>query len=169
MEFTGPQAVTLAALAASTGIATIGDLAHRRIPNALSLATAAAGVVLASAGLTGITLWSSLAGLGIGFALMMPGHVLGATGAGDVKLFAAAGTLLGAAQTFEAFLFVAIAGGVVALAVACMRGRLARTIARTARLFGRTATRAEIESPTEHNRFAYGPAIAVGCIVAALW
>lgn len=131
--------------------------------------TAIAGVTLAAAGLTGITLWSSLAGLGIGFVLMMPGHVLGATGAGDVKLFAAAGSLLGAAQTFEAFLFVAIAGGALALLVACTRGRLAHTIGRMASLFGRSATRSEIESPAENNRFAYGPAIAVGCIVAALW
>jgi prepilin peptidase CpaA len=169
VEISGPQAVTLAVLAVSTGTAIVRDLAYRRIPNALSLTTAAAGITLAAAGMTGITLWSSMAGLAIGLVLMMPGHVFGATGAGDVKLFAAAGTLLGAAQTFEAFLFVAIAGGVLALLVASTRGRLARTIARTASLFGRSATRADIESPSENNRFAYGPAIAVGCIVAALW
>jgi hypothetical protein len=26
----------------------------------------------------------------------------------------------------------------------------------------------EIESPAEHNRFSYGPAIAIGCIAAML-
>jgi prepilin peptidase CpaA len=128
------------------------------------------GLTLAATGVTGISIWSSLSGFGIGLALMLPGHVLGATGAGDVKLFAATGTVLGAAQTCEAFLFVAIAGGVFALAFAASRGRLARTVAHTAQLVGRpVATRARIEHPGEDNRFPYGPAIAVGCVLAALF
>lgn len=170
MDVTGPQTVAAAVLTVSLGAAAAVDLAHRRIPNALSLATAALGVALAAAGATGITVWSSLAGGVIGLALMLPGHLFGATGAGDVKLFAAAGTVLGAAQTVDAFLFVAIAGGVLALVFACLRGRLASTLGRTARLCSvGTAARVEIESPAENNRFAYGPAIAAGCLMAALW
>ena len=71
--------------------------------------------------------------------MMLPGHVFGATGAGDVKLFAAAGTLLGSGRIVTAFLFVAIAGGVLAVVIAIRRGRLGRTMgmdsatARTAR------------------------------------
>ncbi len=42
---------------------------------------------------------------------MMPGHVLGATGAGDVKLMAAVGAIVGPAMVVTAFLFTAIAGG----------------------------------------------------------
>jgi hypothetical protein len=39
----------------------------------------------------------------------------------------------------------------------------------TARLCGRpAATKAVIEGPGEHNKFPYGPAIAVGCVIAAL-
>jgi hypothetical protein len=36
-------------------------------------------------------------------------------------------------------------------------------------LFGRSPTaKNEIESPGEHNRFPYGPAIAVGCVLTVL-
>ena len=49
---------------------------------------------------------------------MLPGHVIGATGAGDVKLFAALGTFLGPSRTGIAFLYMAIAGAVLAAVVA---------------------------------------------------
>ena len=45
---------------------------------------------------------------------MMPGHVLGATGAGDVKFMAAVGAIVGPALVVSAFLFTAVAGGVLA-------------------------------------------------------
>jgi prepilin peptidase CpaA len=100
---------------------------------------------------------------------MMPGHIFGAMGAGDVKIFAAAGTLLGVEHVVSAFLFTAIAGGALAFGLAWWRGRLGRTMKFTARLCGRPAeAKADIESPVEHNRFPYGPAIAVGCVLAAL-
>jgi len=169
MAISGPQATVLAVLIVSMSVASVVDVARRRIPNAVSVATAATGLGLSVIGATGISVWSAVAGVIVGFALMMPGHVLGATGAGDVKLFAAAGAVLGARQTFEAFLYVAIAGGILALAVALARGRLGRTLAQTAALCGSPRiARSEIESTTEDNRFPYGPAIAVGVVIAAL-
>jgi len=144
-------------------------LASRRIPNALCLAIATVGLVLAATGMNSVTVWSSLAGFAIGFVMMLPGHVLGATGAGDVKLFAAAGTVLGAGRIVEAFFFVAIVGGVFALLVAWQRGRLLKTVMYTGRLCGRPReTKRTIEARSEHNRFPYGPAIAVGCVLAIL-
>jgi prepilin peptidase CpaA len=100
---------------------------------------------------------------------MLPGHVFGATGAGDVKLFAAAGALLGPATTVQAFLYTAIVGGILAVAIAIRRRRLRHTIGATAKLVseGSKAT-AAIESPEADNRFAYAPAIAVGVVMAAL-
>lgn len=170
MGLSAPDAVVLAVLGVTLGAATAVDLKCRRIPNSVSVATSAAGLALAATGASGLTLTSSIAGFVIGLVLMLPGHVLGAMGAGDVKLFAAAGTVLGAPRTIEAFLFVAIAGGVLALGIALARGRFSQTLLRTAALCGRpAAARVAIESPTENNRFAYGPAIAVGCVLAVLW
>ena len=165
----GAELITVAVVAAGTGVACAHDVKRRRIPNTVSLAIAAAGVTLAAAGMTGVSVWSSLGGAALGLALMLPGHVLGATGAGDVKLLAATGFVLGAARTLEAFAFTAIAGGVLALAYAWHRGRLVRTFTQTARLCTAPhTTRAEIEAPAEHNRFPYAPAIAVGVVIAAL-
>ena len=114
------------------------------------------------------SLGASVAGFILGFALMMPGHALGATGAGDVKLFAAIGTLVGPAQIVPVFIFTALAGGVMALVFATSRGRLQRTLGRTAALVASGgSTFADIKAPVENNRFPYAPAIAVGCVVAA--
>ena len=161
--------IVLAALCAGLGTAAIIDIRHRRIPNVVCVTTAFVGLGLSILGVSPITVSSALAGLAFGFLMMLPGHVFGATGAGDVKLFAAAGTLLGSGRIVTAFLFVAIAGGVLAVVIAIRRGRLERTMGLTTRLLGRRGKlKMEIESPAEHNRFSYGPAIAIGCIAAML-
>ncbi len=157
-------AVTAGALAA-----TVIDVRTRRIPNLLTATMAGVGVTLAAAGFSGLSLSASLLGLVVGFALMMPGHLLGATGAGDVKLMAAIGAIIGPALVISAFLFSAVAGGVLAVAVALRRRRLAVTLAGTGRLIAAPKdARQEIGSGTPANRFAYGPAIAAGSVVAAL-
>ena len=159
----------LAALTAGLGTAAVIDIRQRRIPNVVCVTTAAAGLVLATVGVNSITVTSALAGLAFGFLMMLPGHVFGATGAGDVKLFAAAGTLLGSGRIVTAFLYVAIAGGALAMVIAIRRGRLGRTVGMAARLLGRPdKLKTAIESPAEHNRFSYGPAIAIGCVIAML-
>jgi prepilin peptidase CpaA len=156
-------------MCAGLGSAAVVDIRCRRIPNVICVATAATGLLLAMYGISSITVTSALAGLAIGFLMMLPGHVFRATGAGDVKLFAAAGTLLGSGRVVTAFLFVAIAGGILAAVIAFRRGRFGRTMKLTGRLLGRQATsKADIESATEHNRFSYGPAIAIGCVIAML-
>src|SRR6478752_9414283 len=132
----------------------------RRIPNLATLAVAGAGLGLSVAGASGHSALAALAGLGIGFLLMLPGFLFGATGAGDVKLFAAMGTLVGPSQILRGFFFTVIAGGVLAIAVAAKRGRLQQTVGRTAALVASGgANAAAIEAPIENNRFAYAPAI----------
>ena len=163
------DALVVAILAAATGLAAVIDLRTRRIPNALTGSLAVVGLGLAAMQLGTVGIGSAIIGCLLGFAFMLPGNVFGATGAGDVKLFAAAGALLGPATTVRAFVFTAIAGGVLALFVALRRRRLAHTIGATARLVvnGASAVQA-IESPAADNRFAYAPAIAIGVVMAAL-
>lgn len=127
------------------------------------------GVGLAASGISGVSLAGSVLGFILGFTLMLPGHVLGATGAGDVKFMAAVGAIVGPAMVVSAFLFTAVAGGVLALAVAVRRQRLAATIAGTGRLIAAPGdARKEIQAATVSSRFAYGPAIAIGSVLAAL-
>jgi prepilin peptidase CpaA len=161
------DAVVLTALCAGLGSAAIVDTAHRKIPNSISLGITASGVVLAATGASGVSVSSSLLGFLLGFLLMLPGHVLGSTGAGDVKLFAGAGAVIGVEQIVPAFFMTAIAGGFLAIFIAWRRGRLLRTFRLTARLFGlQERAKTDIEAPGEHNRFPYGPAIAAGCVLS---
>jgi prepilin peptidase CpaA len=101
---------------------------------------------------------------------MLPGHVFGGTGLGDVKLFAAAGALLGPSTTVTAFLFTAIVGGALAIAIAVRRRRLLQTIGGTSRLVTSPKTGGAAVKATEaDNRFAYAPAIAVGVMASILF
>jgi prepilin peptidase CpaA len=156
-------------LIAGAGSGAIIDFRTRRVPNVLTGGLAAAGLALAAFEVSGVTVRSSLAGLVLGLVFMLPGYLVGATGAGDVKLFAAVGAVVGAGRVIPAFLYAALAGGVIALIVAIRRQRLRQSIAATAALIAtRAANVAEIESPRANNRFAYAPAIAVGALLAAL-
>jgi prepilin peptidase CpaA len=161
--------IVLATVAAGAGGGAAIDLWTRRVPNPLTVVLAATGVLLAATGVSGITVRASIVGFVIGLLLMLPGHLFGATGAGDVKLFAALGALLGPAPIATAFFYTALAGGLMAIVVAMRRRRLRRTLDGTARLIvSASDTAPAIESPLENNRFAYAPAIAVGAMMAAL-
>jgi prepilin peptidase CpaA len=160
--------VALTAVAGTGASSAVVDYYTRRIPNALTLGVAVLGVALAAARLSVLSPGQAALGFIVGLALMLPGHVIGATGAGDVKLFAALGTLLGPSAIAMAFLYTALAGGALAIMVAMRRRRLRETVERTAMLV-RTAGAnvGEIERAAV-NRFAYAPAIAVGTLAAAL-
>jgi prepilin peptidase CpaA len=157
------------ALAAGLVVTTVVDIRTRRIPNELTAGLTGIGLGLAAAGISGITLGGSVLGLALGLALMMPGHLVGATGAGDVKLMAGVGAIVGPATVFNAFLFTAVAGGVLAIAVALWRRRLAETLVGTSRLIAAPgAAPAELRMAGRSSRFAYGPAIAIGSLAAVL-
>jgi len=161
--------IVLAALLAGGGLAAAIDLRTRRVPNVLTGCLALTGCALAVTGASGVTVGASLLGLGLGLALMLPAHVFGATGAGDVKLFAAVGAVVGVDRVIHAFLYALVAGGVLAIVVAVARRNLKQTLAGTARLVATGgSSAADIEHPARHNRFAYAPAIAVGAVLAAL-
>jgi len=159
----------IAAIAGSGGASAAIDLRTRRVPNWLTYGTAALGIIFAATHVTDRSVAAALGGLALGLLLMLPGHIIGATGAGDVKLFAAVGTLLGPTGIAVAFVYTAIFGGALALTAAMLRGRLNHTLQETATLVVTGgANVAQLERPSSDNRFAYAPAIALGALVAAL-
>lgn len=99
-------------------VACLYDVATSRIPNALTFAAAALGLlfhILAPSGAG----WSSASlGLLAGLAIFFPMFALGAMGAGDVKLMAAVGAWIGAAAILKVALYGSVAGGVFAVIVA---------------------------------------------------
>lgn len=158
----------LVVVAAAAGTAAVIDMRTRRIPNVITASTVIVGIALAAGGWSGVSVTSSLLGCLAGVLVMIPGRVLGATGAGDVKLMAAVGAVIGLERMPAAFIATLIAGGVLAVVVAIRRGRLGATLGGTGRYFrSPLKTRDALESAGARNKFSYGPAIAVGAVLAA--
>src|SRR5437867_272381 len=111
------------------------DIRYRRIPNKLVFAIAVAGITLniLVAGMYGLGL--SIAGLLLAFALMLVLHVLGTMGAGDVKLFAAVGSLVGVSHVLPTLLIVAMTGGLFAICKMVYARRTGQTMVGVVQFF----------------------------------
>jgi prepilin peptidase CpaA len=109
-------------------VACITDLRSRRISNVLILFGLLSGLSfnLMLSGLLGLG-WSLLGGL-LGLAVFFPFFALGGLGAGDVKLLACLGAILGPRDLLAVALVGAVIGGAMALIVALIRGRLLSTL-----------------------------------------
>jgi prepilin peptidase CpaA len=116
-----PQTSTFAVLVIIAA-ASVCDLRRGRIPNALTFGATAVALLLQAivGGWAGLA-WA-LGGWAVGIVLFAPLYAVKGMGAGDVKLLAAIGSWLGPAGALWTALYGAIAGGVLALAVALMRG-----------------------------------------------
>ena len=120
--------VGMALLGALVTIAAVYDMRFRRIPNWLVLAGFICGISYHCfvSGFSG--LGQSMAGLGLGFILYFPLYLLRARGAGDVKLLAAVGAITGPGNCFWIFLLTAVFGGVIAMVILLIRGRVQKTL-----------------------------------------
>jgi prepilin peptidase CpaA len=148
------------------------DIKERRIPNRLVIA--GIGVALLSQiAINGVAgCGAALGGLALGFALMLPFYVVGAMGAGDVKLMAMVGVGLGPMGVLSAALLTFLIGGLLALVLAVANGTLVRLLSNVrAMLFGALATlaiqrKAEVVAPAvSAGRLPYGIAIALGTLL----
>src|SRR5207248_8911272 len=104
------------------------DIRTRHIPNLLTFGGAAVALVysLVASGPGGL-LTATLGWLA-GAAVFLPFFVLGGMGAGDVKLAACLGAWLGPMTALYADLYAALAGGVLALALALATGYLREAV-----------------------------------------
>jgi len=160
--------MTSALLLALLVAACVSDLRTRRIPNLLVLVTAAAGMVVAVGTKSLIPgLIQAGGGLGTGLIIWLPFYALGMLGAGDVKLFAAASTFLGAQSAIEASLYTALYGGVLAFAYMLARSGVAGTLIRVSH--GARQPELLRNTPTSQRRqMPYALAIAAG-VLTVFW
>jgi prepilin peptidase CpaA len=97
-----------------SGLSAFFDLKIRRIPNWLILVGLLCGVMLNAFQGTG-QLLQSIAGFGIGIAVLILPFALGWMGAGDVKYFGVVGALLGASSLPRVFFYSALVAGLIAI------------------------------------------------------
>jgi prepilin peptidase CpaA len=121
-------AIAVAFLLPLALVITYYDVRYRRIPNTFVLATLATGVIVNAAGngLSGAL--ASLGGCLLAFTLMFILHVFGAMGAGDVKLFAAIGSVLGASLVLPTFFVVVLTGGLLGVVTMFRSGQARATL-----------------------------------------
>lgn len=117
--------VLLAILVLSAGL---WDIRSRRIPNWLVAAGLVLGIALNSFLFEWTGLKISLLGIGLAFIIYFPLYMLRGMGAGDVKLMMAIGALTGPLAWLAIFIFTGILGGVVAVVLLLVRGRLTKTL-----------------------------------------
>ncbi len=143
------------------GLAAWSDLRTRRIPNWITVPGAALGIVLQTwtGGLHGT--WNALTGAGLGIAIFIGLFIAGGMGAGDVKLFGAVGALVGPQALVLIFVFTGLLGGIAAVALALIHGRLVETLNRTKNLLSGTAG----EQSQSALKLPYGAIIAGGVLV----
>ena len=138
----------------AASVAAVIDVFSRRIPNWVTFAAFIAGVLINTwlAGAGGILL--ALAGAALGVALLLPFYAIRAMGAGDVKLLAAIGALLGPQALVSVAVYGALVGGAISLVMLCVRRRLFVTLNEML-IQHRAPTRSGATAP-------YGIAIASG-------
>ena len=146
------------------------DVRYRRIPNAFVLATLISGLTLnfIMGGLQGGLY--SVGGCVLAFILMFMLHVFGAMGAGDVKLFAAVGSVLGAQLVLPTFVVVVLTGGVLALVSVLRSGVFTTTMHRVLQILVGLLPGWQMPKfsvPADRRlTIPYGVAITIGAIIA---
>jgi prepilin peptidase CpaA len=153
-------------------VACAWDLRAQRIPNELTFGAAAAGLatLAATSGLAGAG--TSIAGWLCGVALFFPFFAVRGMGGGDVKLLAAFGAWVGPAEVIQVALSAAIAGAVLALALAVARGYV-RTLLENLRLMfatwavvGPCAVPSLTLDTARGPRLAYAVPLTIGAVIA---
>ncbi|MEO8578416.1 MAG: prepilin peptidase [Gemmatimonadales bacterium] len=147
-------------------VAAVGDLRTRRIPNRLVAVLAVLGMIFSIAQEPSV--WGLIRGsegLIVGLACWLPFYALGWLGAGDVKLFGAAGAWLGPLQALEGALIGALAGAVLSL-IWMLKSRGVRDTAVT---LGMAASSPGLlapstQEPARRSTMPYGIALAFGAI-----
>lgn len=162
-------------------VAAVYDFRFRRIPNWLTLAGVLIGIGLNSF----LYEWAGLrlAGLGLGlaFVIYFPMYLLRGMGAGDVKLMAAVGAIVGWANWLGIFVLSSVIGGVCAVLLALAKGRFLKTFRNLGYMLKEMAflrapyvkhEELDVKSP-KAVKLPHGVMVAVGSVAflaaAAIW
>jgi prepilin peptidase CpaA len=126
MDYLPDEALWLAwaVPAVASAAAAVVDVRQFRVPNGLTLPLCGGGLLFHTllGGVAGLE--RSGGGLVVGGLLLILFFLIGAMGAGDVKLLAGVGAWLGPSSTISVFLVAGLAAGMYSLGVYALRHRL---------------------------------------------
>jgi len=143
------------------------DLLFHRIPNRLTGSLLCLGLALQFTSGGWSALGAAALGVPVGLAVLLPLYTLRATGAGDVKLLAAAGAALGPHWIALAGAYSLIAGGVLAAGYVLWGATNAAFAAAGSPWPVRFQSARERAQQLRRERFPYALAIATGVLAAA--
>ena len=154
-------------------IAVVSDIRFHKIFNWLTFPAMVVAVSYHSymSGLQGLIF--SVVGIFVGIGLLILFYFKGGMGAGDVKLMGAVGGMIGAKGVFVAFLCTALVGGIFAIVLLTLHGRLKETAKRYGTILKVLIfTWSLIYLPPEKEEkmplMPYGVSIAIGTSLAVL-
>ncbi|MCG3160561.1 MAG: hypothetical protein JMDDDDMK_01630 [Acidobacteria bacterium] len=162
--------INFALLTPLAAVITYYDVRYRRIPNRMVLVALASGLIVNTivGGWSGVR--ASLVGCVFAFGLMLVLHLFGAMGAGDVKLFAAIGAIIGAQLVLTTFLVVVITGAVLAVVLMARAGTVRVTMQRVLLILAGLAPGWKVPrfpAPADQRQtIPYGVAIAFGSLIS---
>lgn len=148
------------------------DVRFRRIPNLVVVSALVAGLSINTSflGLEGAL--SSVKGLGLAFLPMFLMHIFGAMGAGDVKLFAAVGAVVGVALVPMTFVVVVMLGAALAVYSMIRAGTVFSTLHGVLRIFVGILPGWEMPRfampPDRRHTIPYGVAIMLGSVISTI-
>ncbi|MCP8969321.1 A24 family peptidase [Ectobacillus ponti] len=148
----------------------ITDIRQRKILNIVTFPAMLFGFLYhtAAQGWNGVLF--SVSGFLVGLGVLLIPHLLGGMGAGDVKLMAAVGAMMGSAFVFHAFLYTAIIGGVISAALIMKKNGMWNTI--KSAIFIVIFLRMDVVVSPDgkgHITFPYGIAIVLGTGCTFVW
>ena len=147
----------------------IADVRSSRVPNFITFPLALVGLGFHAISDSGNGILFSVEGLGLGFTLLIVFYVYGGMGAGDVKLLAAVGAVVGPLNVFVGFLFASLLGGLYAVAMMVWHLGLAQTAERikiilVSMVFMRVNVTASLEQ-TSLPKLRYALVIGLGTLI----
>lgn len=154
-------------------VSLLTDLKFRRILNIVTFPAILSGLMIHSM----VQGWEGFLFSGLGFmtgmaTLLIP-FLLGGMGAGDVKLMGAVGALMGPVFTLQAFVVVALIGGLISLLLIVKQNGLLYSL-RTLYIFPALLSETKgtvFQKPDKHTSiaFPYGVPIVLGTIFTFVW
>ena len=106
------------------------DTSTKKIPNAIVLTIFVIGLCFNSLTFEGIGLWGSIIGFSVGLIIMLPSYSFAGMGAGDVKLMAAIGSVVGFNKILDVVLYSYLIIFVISLLFIILKGDLTKLLVR---------------------------------------